>query len=88
VVEGVRNTLGTPRRLEAAVVGTPDIQEVYALVVVVVGTLRTVGLMGSPVAVVEDMDIRTLMLFTFSPKLIEKQSIRILIKTINSKINV
>ena len=83
----MRNTLGTPRRLEAAVVGTPDIQEVYALVVVV-GTLRTVALMDSPVAVVEDMDIRTLMLFTFSPKLIEKQSIRILIKIINSKINV
>ena len=53
----VRNTLGTPRTSEAAEVGTLDI---LAVVVVVGGTHRTVALMGIPVAVVEDMDIRTL----------------------------
>ena len=57
----VRNTLGTPRTSEAAEVGTLDILAVGSLVVVVVGgTHRTVALMGIPVAVVEDMDIRTL----------------------------
>lgn len=59
----VRNTLGTPRTSEAAEVGTLDILAVGSLavvVVVVVGTLRTVALMGIPVAVVEDTDIRTL----------------------------
>lgn len=54
----VRNNLGTPRTSEAAEVGTPDILAV--VVVVVGGTHRTVALMGIPVAVVEDMDIRTL----------------------------
>lgn len=57
----VRNTLGTPRTSEAAEVGTLDILAVGSLAaVVVVGTLRTVALMGIPVAVVEDTDIRTL----------------------------
>ena len=56
----VRNNLGTPRTSEAAEVGTLDILAVGSLVVVVGGTHRTVALMGIPVAVVEDMDIRTL----------------------------
>lgn len=54
----VRNTLGTPRTSEAAEGGTLDILAVGSLAVV--GTLRTVALMGIPVAVVEDTDIRTL----------------------------